>query len=61
PEGARRLLAEAGWKMNSAGWLEKDGKIFEFNLITNSGNPLRKNIMTIVQNSWKKIGIKCNT
>ncbi len=61
PEGARRLLAEAGWKLNGAGWLEKDGKIFEFNLITNSGNPLRKNIMTIVQNSWKKIGIKCNT
>jgi ABC-type transport system substrate-binding protein len=61
PEGARRLLAEAGWKPNSAGWLEKDGKIFEFNLITNSGNPLRKNIMTIVQNSWKKIGVKCNT
>jgi ABC-type transport system substrate-binding protein len=60
-EGARQLLAEAGWKLNGAGWLEKDGKILEFNLITNSGNPLRKNIMTIVQNSWKKIGVKCNT
>jgi ABC-type transport system substrate-binding protein len=61
PEGARRLLAEVGWTPNAQGWLEKDGKIFEFNLITNSGNPLRKNIMTIVQNSWKKIGVKCNT
>jgi ABC-type transport system substrate-binding protein len=61
PEGARRLLAQAGWKPNSAGWLERDGKILEFNLITNSGNPIRKNIMTIVQNAWRRIGVKCNT
>ncbi len=61
PDGARRLLEELGWKMNAEGWLEKDGKTFEFNLITNSGNPQRKNIMTIAQNAWKKIGIKCNT
>ena len=61
PTGAKRLLEEVGWKPNAAGWLEKDGKIFAFNLITNSGNPLRKNIMTIAQNSWKKIGVKCNT
>lgn len=61
PEGARRLLEKAGWKPNPDGWLEKNGKVFEFNLITNSGNPIRKNIMTIVQNSWKKIGVKCNT
>jgi ABC-type transport system substrate-binding protein len=61
PQGARRLLEEAGWKINRDGWLEKDGKIFEFNLITNSGNPIRKNIMTIVQNAWQKIGVKCNT
>ncbi len=61
PEGARRLLAEAGWKPNAEGWLEKDGKVFEFNLITNNGNPQRKNIMTVAQNAWRKIGIKCNT
>jgi len=61
PEGARQLLAEAGWKPNSEGWLVKDGKILEFNLITNSGNPIRKNIMTIVQNAWRKIGVNCHT
>ena len=61
PEGAKALLNELGWRENAEGWLEKDGKVFEFNLITNSGNPIRKNIMTIVQNAWKKIGIKCNT
>jgi len=61
PDAARRLLAEAGWKPNREGWLEKDGKLLEFNLITNSGNPIRKNIMTIVQNAWRKIGVKCHT
>jgi len=59
--GARKLLEAKGWQLNADGWLEKDGKIFEFNLITNSGNPIRKNIMTIAQNAWKKIGVKCNT
>lgn len=61
PDGARQLLEARGWQLNADGWLEKDGNVFEFNLITNSGNPLRKNIMTIAQNAWKKIGVKCNT
>lgn len=61
PEGAKSLLAKLGWKENEDGFLEKDGKIFEFNLITNQGNAIRKNIITIAQNAWKKIGIKCNT
>ena len=61
PERALRLLSQEGWTQNAEGWLERDGKIFEFNLITNSGNPIRKNIMTIAQNAWKRIGVKCNT
>jgi ABC-type transport system substrate-binding protein len=61
PDGALRILEELGWKKNAQGWLEKNGRIFEFNLITNNGNPIRKAIMTIAQNSWRKIGIKCNT
>lgn len=61
PERALAILNELGWKKNKDGWLEKDGKVFEFNLITNHGNPIRKNIMTIVQNNWRKLGIKCNT
>ncbi len=61
PQGALRILNQLGWKKNEDGWLEKDGKLFEFNFITNSGNPIRKSILTIVQNYWRKIGIKCNT
>ena len=61
PEAALAILEGKGWKRNVDGWLEKEGKVFEFNLITNSGNMIRKNILTIVQESWRKIGIKCNT
>lgn len=61
PEAARALLEARGWRLNADGWLEKDGRIFEFTLITNSGNPVRKNVLTIAQDAWKKIGVKCNT
>lgn len=61
PAGALKILAELGWRRNAEGWLEKDGKIFEFNLITNNGNAVRKEILAIAQNSWRRIGINCNT
>jgi peptide/nickel transport system substrate-binding protein len=61
PKGAAALLAEAGWKLNSDGWLEKDGKLLQFKLITNNGNAQRQAVMTIAQDSWKKLGIKVNT
>ena len=61
PEGAQRLLAEVGWQRNNDGWLEKDGQLFEFNLTTNNGNLIRSNIMTIAQDAWKKIGVRCHT
>ncbi len=61
PAGALKILNELGWEKNRDGYLEKDGKVFEFNLITNNGNPIRKNILSIAQSGWEKIGIKCNT
>ncbi|MEN8264559.1 MAG: peptide-binding protein [Nitrospirota bacterium] len=61
PEGALKLLKEAGWEKNKDGVLEKDGKPFAFTLITNNGNPIRKNILTIAQDSWRKIGIDVKT
>ena len=61
PEGALGLLEEAGWRRNGDGWLEKNGKRFEFTLITNSGNDLRKAILAIAQDAWKKIGIDVRT
>ena len=61
PEEALRLLAEAGWKPNKQGWLEKNGKRLEFTLITNQGNNIRKAILSIVQDSWRKIGVDVRT
>ncbi len=61
PRGALLAFNELGWQRNADGWLEKDGKVLEFNLITNNGNLVRKAIMTIAQNSWRKIGVKVNT
>ena len=61
PQGALRLLEEAGWKRNKEGWLEKDGKRFQFTLITNSGNDLRKAVLAIAQDAWRQIGIDVRT
>lgn len=61
PQGALSLLKEAGWRPNKAGRLEKNGKEFEFTLITNSGNDLRKAILAIAQEAWKQIGINVHT
>lgn len=61
PEGALVLLAEAGWKKGPDGWLEKDGRRFQFTLITNQGNNLRKAILSVAQDSWRKIGIDVRT
>lgn len=61
PEGALKLLEQAGWRRNKNGRLEKDGKIFQFTLITNSGNDIRKAILAIAQDSWKQIGVEVNT
>lgn len=57
PEGAKALLAEAGWTPGPDGILTKDGKRLEFTIATNNGNPQRKAIVTIAQNAWKKIGV----
>jgi len=61
PQAALRLLEEAGWRRNKEGWLEKDGKRFQFTLITNSGNDLRKAVLAIAQDAWKQIGIDVRT
>jgi ABC-type transport system substrate-binding protein len=60
PDGALTLLEEAGWKRNSAGWLEKNGERFRFTLITNNGNDIRRDIMAVAQDGWKKIGVDVN-
>jgi len=61
PNRALKLLEEAGWKRNKEGWLEKNGKQLQFTLITNNGNDLRKAILTVAQDEWRKIGVDVRT
>jgi peptide/nickel transport system substrate-binding protein len=58
PQKARELLREAGWtKLNSDGVLEKDGKPFVFEIVTNQGNETRQKCAEIIQRQLKDIGI----
>jgi ABC-type transport system substrate-binding protein len=61
PEGALKLLREAGWRKDQSGRLMKDGVPMRFTLITNSGNDLRRAILAIAQDAWKQLGIDVQT
>ena len=55
---ARALLAEAGWKdTDGDGLLDKDGKPFTFEILTNQGNDERKKVAELIQSSLKEIGV----
>jgi peptide/nickel transport system substrate-binding protein len=58
-EKAKKLLEEIGLKdRNGDGWLETpDGHKVEFNLLTNSNNPSRVQIGTIIKYDLKRLGI----
>jgi len=59
PDKAMKLLKEAGWSdTDGDGILDKDGRRFEFTILTNMGNRLRINAATIIQWRLSKIGIK---
>lgn len=58
PQLAKELLAQAGWvDSDGDGILDKDGRPFRFTLISNQGNNIRKDIATLAQAAYKKIGI----
>lgn len=60
-EKAKAMLKEAGWEdTDKDGILEKDGKKFEFMLMTNQGNKQRELVAQVIQQHLKKIGIKVN-
>lgn len=58
PQKSKELLRDAGWSdTNGDGWLDKDGEIFEFTIITNQGNEERLKVAQIIQRRLKDIGI----
>ncbi len=59
PEGAAKILEAKGWiDEDGDGVLDRDGQRFEFEMITNQGNQLRSDIMTMTQEYLRKIGVK---
>jgi peptide/nickel transport system substrate-binding protein len=59
PEGAKKLLAEAGWEdRDGDGWLDREGMPFDFTMKTNENNELRKDVVVIVQEMLGKIGVR---
>jgi len=61
PQRAKELLKEAGWQdSDNDGILEKEGKKFEFTILTNMGNTARIKTATIIQYRLRDVGIKVN-
>lgn len=60
PMRALRLLEEAGFKKGKGGLLYKDGRPFEFTILTNQGNLARMLAAQIIQQDLAKLGIKVN-
>lgn len=58
-EGAKRLLAEAGWSdTNADGVIDKKGMPFEFTILINQGNDSRKYAAEIMQHQLSRAGIR---
>ncbi|MFH1867635.1 MAG: peptide-binding protein [Candidatus Omnitrophota bacterium] len=58
PEKAKELLYEAGYSdTDGDGWLDKDGRVFAFTILTNQGNDQRKLAAEIIQHRLTNIGV----
>jgi peptide/nickel transport system substrate-binding protein len=57
PRKALELLAEAGFKKGPDGLLVKDGRPFEFTILTNQGNTVRIQCAELIQRRLMELGI----
>lgn len=58
PGRAKELLAAQGWvDTDGDGTIDRDGQPFRFELVTNADNRLRRDIVVMVQDHLKRIGI----
>jgi peptide/nickel transport system substrate-binding protein len=58
PDKARAMFAEAGWQPGPDGVLVKDGQPFHFELMTDAGDELRKEIALFVRQQWADVGVQ---
>lgn len=57
PAKANQILEDAGWKMGSSGFREKDGTPLTIEIMTTSGNKTREQVEVLLQSQWKQIGV----
>lgn len=58
PDAARARLAEAGWSdADGDGILDRDGRPFRFEMITNADNVARSDILVALQSQYRDVGI----
>jgi peptide/nickel transport system substrate-binding protein len=57
-DGARKLLAEAGWKPGADGVLAQNGQRLSFTLATHAEDTNRIQTIELVQNTLKQVGIE---
>jgi len=60
PQGALRLLAQAGFRLDNDTLKDRAGRPVEFTVVTNSGNAAREKIATMIQQDLSQVGIKVN-
>ncbi|HSW51050.1 MAG TPA: peptide-binding protein [Bryobacteraceae bacterium] len=61
PERAKQLLAEAGWRdTDGDGWLDRDGKRFEFEFLGRAGDPSAKMVIELAMEYYRAVGVKLN-
>lgn len=58
---AEKIFQNEGWSdSDHDGWLDRNGKDFEFVLETNSGNQLKSDVAVVIQEQLRKVGVKVN-
>ena len=60
PQGALRLLRQAGFRSESDTLQDRAGNRVEFTLVTNSGNAAREKMASMIQEDLSQVGIKVN-
>jgi len=60
PQGALRLLSQAGFRLENDTLKDRAGNRVEFTVVTNSGNAAREKIATMIQQDLSQVGIKVN-
>lgn len=61
PDRARAVFAEHGWRdSDNDGVLDKNGQPFEFDMTTNQGIQVRADVIIMVQEYLRRVGIKVN-